>query len=68
MKYKLVRITNNLTDYPSCKADTKAYPHLIKEVDDEMDLFVVAEDGNWYPAAEFIYLSGIECFQDIAPQ
>lgn len=61
--YKVVKIANNLKDYPDCKEDTNAYPELVKHVQDEMDLFIVDEDsGEWFPSNEFFYMVKLTTF------
>lgn len=57
----VARITNNVERYPDCAEDTEKYPHIIKYVDDEMDLFIVDPDNPqmFWPAAEFFYMVGV---------
>ena len=48
-KYKLLKITNNIQDYPECKTDTLNYPSLVDEVEDEMQCFMVdIQSGTIY--------------------
>lgn len=54
-EFKIVKISNNLPDYPECTRDTMENPHLIEEVDDEMDMFIINKNNKneHYPADEF---------------
>lgn len=65
MFFKVVKITNNLEDYPECAEDTAAYPELVEEVTDEMDLFVIYPDGEWLKADEFFYVEDVRVFKKI---
>ena len=61
--YRVVKISNNIEDYPECKEDTEKYPHLINRVMDEMDFFIVDEDsGEWFPSNEFFYMVKLTTF------
>lgn len=62
MKYKVLKITNNLKEYPECKDDTEMYPELVSDVSDEMDNFIIDESGRVYPAEEFFDMVGIKKF------
>lgn len=53
MEYRVVNISNNIDEYPECKKDTEQFPHLVKHVGDEMDTFIVDENGKFWPAGEF---------------
>ena len=46
MKYRVVKITKNVDEYPECAKDTAEFPHLVRYVSDEMDLFIVDEAGK----------------------
>lgn len=63
IRYRVVEITNNIQDYTECRKDTEEFPHLIELVDDEMDIFIVDENGNGYLAEEFFHLVDIKQFQ-----
>lgn len=63
MRYRCVKITDNLPDYPECKKDTEEFPHLVDRVSDEMDLFIVDENGEDYPADEFFSIVEIDKFK-----
>lgn len=62
-KYRVVQITNNVADYPECADDTEEFPHMVKYVGDEMDIFVVDEEGKFWPASEFFYMKEIKEFK-----
>ena len=56
-QFKILKISNNLDDYPEAIQDTDKYPHLIKWLDDEFGLFVAnLSNGDFFPAAEFFYM------------
>ena len=62
MKYRVVKISNSVEEYPDCVADTKEFPHLIKHIEDEMQLFVIAENGDFWDAEEFFNMNSITEF------
>lgn len=66
--YVVVKITKNLEGYPECKEDTEKYPHLVKYVGDEMDIFIVKADDpeQFWPAGEFFYMVEIKGFVEAA--
>ncbi len=53
MKYRVLEITNNPDGYPEAAKDSQEFPHMVKRVNDEFDLFIVDESGQWWPADEF---------------
>ncbi len=60
--YQVVSIARNVGIYPECAADTAAFPHLVKQLENEQELFIIEADNPsvFYPAAEFFYiLSGM---------
>ncbi|MCK5316865.1 MAG: hypothetical protein KAJ55_03070 [Anaerolineales bacterium] len=65
MKYRVVKISNNIEEYPDCAADTKEFPYLIKHVEDEMDIFIIAENGDFWEAECFFHSTSITEFQEI---
>lgn len=65
MIYRVLKITNNVSGYPECKKDTEEFPYLVQKVEDEMDLFIVDENGTDYPANEFFYMVSVEEFQAV---
>lgn len=62
MKYRVVRITNNIGEYPECAADTERFPNLIHHVRDEMDIFVVDKNGQFWNSDEFFLMEDINEF------
>ena len=68
MKYRVVKITNNLDEYPSCEKDTMEFPELIDHVDDELDWFIVDENGNYWEAGDFFFMvePGIVTFESVS--
>jgi len=65
MEYKVIKISNNTDEYPECKEDTERYPHLVKHVEDEMDIFVTDENGEFWPADEFFNMVEVTSFSVI---
>lgn len=63
MKYKVLKITNNIEAYPEAKEDTLQYPNLINKVEDEFDLFIMNENGECYQADEFFNMIPIKEFE-----
>jgi len=68
MKYRLVKITNNLAEFPQCEKDTLEFPDLVHEVEDEEEWFIVDEDGDYWSAEDFFFMvePGIESFESIS--
>jgi hypothetical protein len=62
MKYRVVKITNNIGGYPECKSDTEEFPEIIECVEDEMDNFIVDENGKFWQADEFFNMIEIKEF------
>lgn len=60
--FKVVKISNNLEEYPECKKDTDDHPNLIEHVNDEMDIFIIDNDGGWCRADDFFYNENIKAF------
>ena len=64
MKYRVVKISNNVEEYPDCAADTQEFPHLVKHVEDEMDIFIIDVNGDFWEAECFFHSTSITEFQD----
>ncbi|KPK54172.1 MAG: hypothetical protein AMS22_06325 [Thiotrichales bacterium SG8_50] len=63
MKYRVVKITNNVDRYPECADDTAKYPDLVQHVEDEMELFIISADtGRFWPAGDFFYMTDVDFF------
>ena len=59
MNYRIVRISKNVEEYPDCADDTAEFPHLVRHIQDEMDIFVVLvgqEAEKFWPASEFFLM------------
>jgi len=65
MKYRVLRITNNMEEYPRCEKDTTEFPELVRYVEDEMDMFVMDENGAFCNADEFFMTHNILEFEAI---
>ena len=65
MKYKVLRISNNLEEYPEAKVDTETHPELIPHVLDEEYFFIMDEDGNFWEASEFFFMTNFKEFEVI---
>lgn len=65
MRYRVVTVTNNLADYPQDEADTKEFPKLVEQVEDEEETFIVDEEGNFWLASEFFYQNILIEFEGI---
>lgn len=63
MKYRVLRITNNVEEYP--ENDNEEFPHIVRYVEDEFDLFIVDETGHFYPARDFFYMNSMSEFQEL---
>lgn len=63
-KYRVLWISNNLEDYPECTKDTKEFSHLVSDVEDEMDIFIVnTKTGGFHKASEFFHQVDITSFE-----
>ena len=62
MKYRVLKITNNVEKYPECKEDTKEFPDLVNYVKDEMELIIMNERDDWVFADEFFFTHTVKEF------
>ena len=64
MKYKVITVTNNPSEYPEFEDASKKYPELVDVIEDEVDTFVITEDDDrfWY-ASEFFMMTEVKDFQ-----
>ena len=63
-KFKVVKITNDIEEYPDCEEDTKNHPDLIEDVEDEMEIFVIdINTDTVYRAADFFYMTNLKHFK-----
>lgn len=57
MKYQVVKITNDLSEYPECFSDNKQFPHLVEELTNNgcsyCQKYVIDENGKHYEAETF---------------
>jgi len=61
--FRVLKITNNLENYPECEKDTLEFPSLVAEVSDEMETFILnLETNRWFPANEFFMMVDLESF------
>jgi len=51
MIYKVVKVTAE---------NEEVYPHISSYVNDEEDLFVIDENGEFWSASEFFYMHGVD--------
>lgn len=65
MEYRVVKISSNLNEYPECKQDTEEFPGLIKYIEDEMDIFIVSENGDFFSSDEFFNMVSISKFNSV---
>ena len=65
MRYRVLRISTNLEEYPLAKEDTEEFPYLTKYVEDEEEFFVMDEDGSFWEANEFFYMTDIKEFKKL---
>jgi len=61
-KLRVVTVTNNLDRNPHHWDDTEEFMYLIDEVEDEVETFVVDEDGGFWKASEFFHCTNITNF------
>lgn len=65
MKYRFLRISTNLEEYPLAKEDTEEFPYLTKYVEDEEEFFIMDEESNIWEASKFFYMVDIKEFKTI---
>jgi hypothetical protein len=63
-EFRVVTVTNNLTDYPEYREDTEQFRYLVTYVEDDFETFVVdtREKGGFWTANEFFACVDIKCF------
>jgi hypothetical protein len=62
IKFRLVTVTTRLDYYPYHREDTEEFPHLVGHVDDQIETFVVDEDGGYWESREFFDSTNITHF------
>lgn len=63
-KYRVLRITNNVKEYPEAKSDSHEFPYIVPHVDDEFGVFVVdLRTRNFWKASEFFYMVNVNQFE-----
>ena len=61
--FRVLRISNNLEEYPDCTEDTLEFPDMVEYLDDEMDIFVYCnETGEFWHSDEFFSMVGMTTF------
>ena len=61
IQLQVVTVTNNLEEYPHLTYDTRRFPHLVAYIGDEVETFIVGEDGFWRHQ-DFFLLGDIKRF------
>ena len=63
IKFRIVTVTNDLEQYPQHREDSEEFPHLVDRlVEDEIEHFVVDEDGDYWVMGEFFHCVNITHF------
>jgi len=62
MKYRVLRISNNLKDYPKCESDTKEFPQLVEYVEDEQETFIIDENNTFWKSDDFFHMIDLKEF------
>lgn len=65
MKYRVLKISNNVREYPECEQDSIEFPHLVEHLGDEMDIFIMNEKGAYCLATEFFNTVDVREFEII---
>jgi len=61
--FRIVTVTNNLESYPQHWEDTREFPDLVEELDNDIETFVIdPRDGGWWVASEFFGCTNISHF------
>ncbi len=58
---RVVTVTNNLIEYPQYKEESYEFPHLVHEIGDEVETFIIGDDDYWR-TRDFFLLGGIKHF------
>jgi len=57
LKLRVITVCNNLPECANCGCNCTLYnnefPHLLKQIDDTCEEFVVADDGRYWDCREF---------------
>jgi hypothetical protein len=60
---RLVTVTNNLDRYPQHHEESEEFPHLVKQVADEVETFVFDEEyGGYWTTREFFDCTNVTHF------
>lgn len=62
MMYTVRKITNKIEEYPEAKEDSERFPEIVERLDDEFDLAVMDENGEWCWAKEFFAMVEVREF------
>ena len=63
-EYRVLRITNNIEEYPDAKSNSHEFPHIVPHVEDEFDLFILdLKTRNFWKASEFFHMVDVEQFE-----
>ena len=61
--FRVLKITNNIEDYPDCEKDTLEFPYLAEHVSDEMDIFIFnLETGKYWKSEDFFHEVSLDGF------
>jgi len=62
-KLRVVTVTNNVEAYPQHCEDSEEFPYLVDDlVEDQVEHFIVDEDGGFWNARDFFYCTNITHF------
>lgn len=63
MKYRVVTITNDLISYPEYVKETLEFPSIREDIEDDVETFVVNENGVACIAEDFFHMNDIKEFE-----
>lgn len=62
MHYRVIRVTNNVDDYPEYKKQSLKFPGLVQRIVDEIETYIVSDSGEIYTADEFFHSVNVRGF------
>jgi len=62
MEYRVVTVTNDVSEYPQYTDDSLEFPDLVDHIEDELETFVISSDGDYCNARDFFNMTDVKKF------